>query len=168
LIDRVDDLETELANLSAAAAGAFHFKGSVADLDALEAIVNPAEGDVYQVGSKEYAWNGTDWIELGSNIDLSNYVTTTDLEDAVADLETLINNIPIFDGTEAGLVPVPSSNLTTEEKARYYLNALGQWVENNAANTNTIEVDGVEYTIAQYVNYVVENAALEWENIINE
>jgi len=72
LIDRVSDLETELASLSAAAAGAFHFKGTTEDLDS---IVNPAEGDVYQVGTSEYAWNGEDWIELGTPYDLSNYVT---------------------------------------------------------------------------------------------
>ena len=30
-------------------------------------------GDVYQVGEKEYAYDGDSWVELGFNIDLSSY-----------------------------------------------------------------------------------------------
>ena len=89
LIDRVADLETGLASLSAAAAGAFHFKGATEDLALIE---NPAEGDVYQVGTSEYAWNGQNWIELGTPYDLSNYVTQSQLNTEVADLEALIGH----------------------------------------------------------------------------
>ena len=86
LTDRVDNLETQLAAIS----GAFHFKGSVVDYAALLLINSPAEGDVYQVGDDEYAWNGTAWIKLGGQFDLSNYVTQQDLADEVADLQALI------------------------------------------------------------------------------
>ena len=66
-------------------AGAFHFKGDAdhlgedgnlySDADGTAVITGKA-GDVYQVGDKEYAYNGTEWIELGFTLDLSNYATT--------------------------------------------------------------------------------------------
>lgn len=53
--------------------GAFHFQGSKENYESLPTDAN--QGDVYQVGDKEYAWNGTEWVELGSNINLSGYLT---------------------------------------------------------------------------------------------
>lgn len=70
-------------------AGAFHFKGkadSFTDGNIIvggTAVANPKNGDVYQVGDKEYAYNGTTWVELGFNIDLTNYATKTDLDGKV-------------------------------------------------------------------------------------
>lgn len=155
--NNVDDLDSRLSALAAAAAGAFHFKGTTEDL---ESISDPNNGDVYQVGNSEYAWNGTSWVELGSPIDLSAYATSQDLNDAVNDLEALIGHmasetedpitgetivepatgiyadlfehadqiIPLFDGLIPGLVPVDNSDATTTEKAQKFLNALGNWV----------------------------------------
>ena len=39
-------------------------------------IITGNEGDVYQVrdNDKEYAYNGTEWVELGFNINLDDYV----------------------------------------------------------------------------------------------
>lgn len=66
--------------VSASLAAALKFKGIVANLTELEAIVNPANGDVYQVTNPstgktnaEYAYNGTAWVELGTEVDLSGY-----------------------------------------------------------------------------------------------
>lgn len=140
-----------------AAAGAFHFKGATNDLSN---IVNPSEGDVYQVGNAEYAWNGSTWVELGSPIDLSAYATKTYVDDAVADLATLIGEpahtdtttgdpvaatgiyatlatnpesvIPVFNGSNNGLVPNPSSIAATD-KTDYVLSAAGTWVAKSAA-----------------------------------
>ena len=56
-------------------AGAFHFKGEQESLDALNALTDKKNGDVYQIGDKEYAYNGTAWVELGFNINLEGYVT---------------------------------------------------------------------------------------------
>lgn len=53
--------------------GAFHFRGEKASYDELVALENKAIGDVYQVADKEYAWDGAKWVELGFNIDLSEY-----------------------------------------------------------------------------------------------
>ena len=67
--------------ISASLAGAFNFKGIVANLTELEAIENPSNGDVYQVTNPgtgktnaEYVYDSTNsWIELGTVIDLSGY-----------------------------------------------------------------------------------------------
>lgn len=74
-----------------ALAAAFKFKGAVdyvSDLPTSSSTPAPAEGDVYQVryrGSSgtsplnaEYAYDGTNWVELGSVIDLSAYHTATE------------------------------------------------------------------------------------------
>lgn len=113
IVNRVSDLETTINALN----GAFHFKGVVADLEALEAISSPANGDVYQVGTDEYAWNGTAWVRLGGEFDLSNYVTTQDLNDAVGDLEALIGHAATTredtdpETGEPVLVPVPATGI---------------------------------------------------------
>lgn len=63
-------------------AGAFKFKGEVESKNKLP--TDASEGDVYQVGEKEYAWNGNDWVELGFNVDLTAYIKTTDAESKIA------------------------------------------------------------------------------------
>ena len=67
--------------VSNAISGVFHFRGSVESFEKLPA--EKAEGDVYQVVDKEYAWNGTEWVELGFLVDLSSYATRTYVDDAV-------------------------------------------------------------------------------------
>ena len=71
--EAVDDVKADLA-------AAFKFKGVVATMADLEAIIDPANGDVYQVTNAgtgrtnaEYAYNGSAWVELGTTIDLSGY-----------------------------------------------------------------------------------------------
>ena len=68
-------------------ARAFNFKGSVNSLEELEEKSATAQpGDVWQVPpDKEYAWNGTEWVELGFNIDLTPYakITYVDQQDGV-------------------------------------------------------------------------------------
>lgn len=55
-------------------AGTFKFMGEKASVDALPA--DAKAGDVYQVGEKEYAYDGDSWVELGFNVDLTAYATT--------------------------------------------------------------------------------------------
>ena len=65
--ERAKAAEDEIRTL---AASAFHFKGSKDSYEELPTTGN-TQGDVWQVEDKEYAWNGTTWVELGFNIDLS-------------------------------------------------------------------------------------------------
>lgn len=56
------------------------FKGTKADMTALNAVTKPETGDVYHVTTgangtaAEYVWDGTAWEELGTTIDMSNYM----------------------------------------------------------------------------------------------
>ena len=54
--------------------GVWHFKGVKTTISSLPTSGNQI-GDVWQVieNNGEYAWNGTNWVELGSTIDLSEY-----------------------------------------------------------------------------------------------
>ena len=74
-------------------AGVFHFKGAV---DAFENLPEEkVEGDVYQVADKEYAWNGTEWVELGFVMDLSSYAT---LEAVEKKLKEVTDELGAVDG----------------------------------------------------------------------
>lgn len=87
---RVDTLETTVADLNSrinALNSALHFVDRVNDLSE---VLNPENGGIYQVGNKEYAWNGTEFVELGDLIDTSNLATKIELNEAIADLEALI------------------------------------------------------------------------------
>lgn len=65
--------------------GAFHFKGTADSFDGTDIIIDGQKltsmqnGDVYQVDDKEYVYNGSKWVELGFNIDLSAYALKTDV-----------------------------------------------------------------------------------------
>lgn len=83
--------------------GAFHFRGDADSLDALNALENKAIGDVYQVADKEYAWDGAEWVELGFNIDLSEYAKKGDSytkSEADALLETKANAADVYTSDE--------------------------------------------------------------------
>jgi hypothetical protein len=82
--------------------GAFHFRGSVDYQDQLP--TDASEGDVYVVkymGSStnagtnaynaEFAWNGTNWVEFGSVIDMSGYATKSDIQDISDEIEAINN-----------------------------------------------------------------------------
>ena len=71
-------------------AGAFHFKGTASKFeneklyDTEDTEITGNTGDVYQVGDKEYAYNGSAWVELGFTLDLSNYYTKTETDNAIS------------------------------------------------------------------------------------
>lgn len=104
---------TELRKSLSALAGAFRFKGKLTlttgqtAKDALDAVENPAAGDVYQIGSDEWVYTANkEWIELGPQIDLSGYATTkqlTAVEGRVTTLEATVKDLTKVDGTIATL-----------------------------------------------------------------
>ena len=77
--------------ISSALTTVMDYKGTVATVANLPSTGNK-NGDVYHVTATdgEYAWNGTEWEELGSTIDLSGYVEDTDM---TAITSTEINTI---------------------------------------------------------------------------
>lgn len=128
LVDRVSAVENGLTNvytksetynkdevdsaINAKVSGVFSFKGTYESLDALNAAVTaPVNGDVYQVGDAEYAWNGTAWVFLGINVDLTPYAKAADvaasvetLENADTEIKGRLDNLESADETLNGLI----------------------------------------------------------------
>ena len=66
--------------IDAKVAGAYKFKGSVANAEALPTTGN-TEGDIYNVEDTgaNYAWNGTEWDSLGGSFDNSGLWAKSEL-----------------------------------------------------------------------------------------
>lgn len=106
--------------ISASLAAALKFKGIVANLTELEAIVNPANGDVYQVTNPgigktnaEYAYDGTSWVELGTEVDLSGYAPLAS---------------PAFTGTPTAPTATKGTDTTQVATTAYVKAELGDYV----------------------------------------
>lgn len=80
---RIAKNAADIATLDGKMTGVFHFKGA-APGGQLSNVTDKEVGDVYTVGEKEYAWDGTSWVELGFTSDLSAYSTTKQMEEAIA------------------------------------------------------------------------------------
>ena len=72
---------------TAALTNAMHFKGALtpaqdaSDADTLATVSNPAAGDIYLIGTKEYVFDGTNWALLG---DEGTYAVRATVETALA------------------------------------------------------------------------------------
>ena len=91
LVTKVGSLETQLETVTNSISSVFKYKGAKDSYSDLLLIDNPSTGDVWSVGEAEYAWNGSDWIELGvtTSVDLSGYAKKVDLETVQSDLNSL-------------------------------------------------------------------------------
>lgn len=91
LVTRVGNLENTVKDLTSA----FVFKGVVANVSDLAAVVDPKNGWVYKVTDTEaeYVFDGEHWVELGTvyEVDLTDYATKTDVANALADYTTQEN-----------------------------------------------------------------------------
>ena len=80
----LEDYATEdaLESLRGEVTGVYHFRGSVADLEALQAIENPSAGDVYNLEDTgmNAAWTGEIWDEFGTIADLTDYMLKADVQ----------------------------------------------------------------------------------------
>ena len=86
------DIDTRISDaIEAAIATVMDYKGTKATIAQLPTTGNKS-GDVWHVTETdgEYAWNGTEWEEIGSTINLSGYVQTSDM---VAITSSEINTI---------------------------------------------------------------------------
>ena len=75
------ELQDKVEALEGRTTGLYHFKGSVANLDALTEIENPEVGDTYNLEDTgmNAAWTGEAWDEFGSTVDLSPYAKKTEI-----------------------------------------------------------------------------------------
>lgn len=109
-------------------ASLLRFKGGVANMAALEAVQNPAEGDVYYVtaGDAEYVWIAGDagdpgrWELLGPALDLSSYYTKAETEALIADVQADVDAIykaGTGGAAATGLLPTEIARATAAEEA---------------------------------------------------
>ena len=111
-------------------AGAMHFRGAVTptgsetDLEALaRAITDPASGDIAIITttSKEYVYDGTEWIELGdevlyatkAEVNTISAQLTSDIAGLTADVDYLSG---VIDDTRSTLNTVSSDYLKASDK----------------------------------------------------
>lgn len=87
----ITDVYTK-AEVDGKIAGTFKFVGEVASFDKLPTSGVKA-GDVYQVGEKEYAYDGDSWVELGFNIDLSSYAKSADVATTYATKQSVTEGL---------------------------------------------------------------------------
>lgn len=140
-------------------AGTFHFKGEVTSYEELP--TNAKNGDVYQVGDKEYAYNGKAWVELGFNIDLSAYATSAAVAESYATKTALSEGLADkADATSVytkGEVDTTVGNINTAIAAKadatsvYTKGQVDTAVNGKADKATTLEGYGIEdaYTKTQ-------------------
>lgn len=87
----ITDVYTK-AEVDGKIAGTFKFVGEVDSFDKLPTSGVKA-GDVYQVGEKEYAYDGDSWVELGFNIDLSSYAKSADVATTYATKQSVTEGL---------------------------------------------------------------------------
>lgn len=102
------------AEVDGMVAGTFHFRGEKDSYEELATLTGMKEGDVYQVGDKEYAYNGTDWVELGFNVDLSGYLTT----DAASKTYATIANLATKADSDSVYTKTQTDNLLNAKAAK--------------------------------------------------
>lgn len=83
--DELADKYTK-AEIDAKMKNLFVYKGTVANIDSLNAIQEKNIGDCYNVASNgnNYAWNGTEWDSLSGIVDLSNYYDKSQVDALIA------------------------------------------------------------------------------------
>lgn len=148
--------------------GLFHFVGEAQSVseDGTKIVVKGEEivaseanvGEVYQIGDAEYASNGTSWIKLGFNIDLSPYATKEEVAVAVNELESgltttqaaIVKEIEEREKLAGEVVDVKNTLTTTAntfEDAEQLVLKLGQIVY----ILNQTENSGVTYYSGAYI-----------------
>lgn len=151
LVTRVTNLETDVADLYDAVddvytkeeidgkiASVFHYKGKKATYAELLLTEGAAIGDVWEVTeeNKEYAWNGSEWVELGSPVDLSAYATTKDVNEKVQGVQ---NNIDAVNTTVGQHTEQLNSHASSIETLQNEINPLKTTVGEISASVNELE-----------------------------
>lgn len=162
LVKQVNDLSTNLSTnyydktaVDGLVSGAFHFKGEADSFDGTDIIIDEVpvdtmkSGDVYQVGDKEYAYDGTKWIELGFAIDLSNYALKTYVDSAVGTAKTELQTYA--DQSEADAIT--ASKTYTDEQIE------GLGLDSYAKKTEvTSEIGSAKTELKQYADQAESDA----------
>ena len=87
--------------IDGALSGMYSFKG---ETDSLNKVVGPNRGDVYIVpqedgSKKQFAWDGSKWVEISTNVDLSAYARADDVNTAINTAKNDVIKIAALDAT---------------------------------------------------------------------
>lgn len=63
-----DDIDSKLTEQNNKLTAVYHAKGKLENKEALDALTGMEVGDVYQIGTDEWAWNGKEWYNVGMDI----------------------------------------------------------------------------------------------------
>lgn len=168
VVDRVDILENTIDSLSTV----FRFKGKLirSEGDTIElllaSVVDPVIGDVWQIDDKEFAYNSeNEWVELGSNFNTDAFITGIQINDTILTGVNGIIDLPVFNGSTAGLLPSFIELLPDDSPNNYVLNGAGNWVIMEDSRVGDLEN---HTTVVSYVNAKISENALTWGEIIQE
>ena len=128
-------------------AGTFRFAGEAESVDKLP-TTNVKAGDVYQVGDKEYAYDGEGWVELGFNIDLSSYITKTEVSGTYATKTALSEGLATKADKNSVYTKTETDNLLSAKATTTDLNNLTTRVGN--AETEIAKKANSATTLAGY------------------
>ena len=163
-------------------AKAMHFKGSVKDRAALEAITDMAQGDMYNVDEyltdsgetikgANFAWTGVRWDKLSETIDLSPFAKKVDVnattngldgrlktvEDSLATVKTTADRAEATANRAEGKADTNKTNLETEvTRATNRENEIAKLVSDEE-----LRAKGIEGTLDTSIKKVAGDLATE-------
>lgn len=105
---------------------------------------------------------GEDTEASGLYAVMDTFITGAQLDDADIDILNHKIQLKTFNGTVAGLVPVPGAFAESETAADFVLNAAGTWVKPQDARIGNL---GDSATVVDYVDKKVSNATIMWSTI---
>ena len=156
--------------LSSKLSSVYKYKGSVSTYADLPASTDVSIGDVYNVvkgdtstkDGMNYAWTGTGWDALGSIVDLTEYVKTTQLTTAITTEDASIKNyvdgsVAIINSSISDIstrLANTSTNLTSyiDGKVTNINSSIGDVSARVATNTSNISANATAITALQTKN----------------
>lgn len=148
----------------------FDYRGTKATVSALPASNNKT-GDVWHVtqNGSEYAWDGSAWQELGSTIDLSNYIqliniagisiTPSSYTISAAQLQSALGlGAAAYKGVDTSITAGSTSvNLPTAAAVASYVSTNASKVASSTTNGN-IKIDNVETTVYTLPSTILDSS----------
>lgn len=148
-----------IENITQIMSTVFTYQGTKATISALPSS-NNIVGDVWHVtqNGSEYVWNGTEWQELGSTIDLSNYIQSVNIAGisitpssytiTAAQLQSALGlGAAAYKGVDTSITAGSTSvNLPTAAAVASYVTNNSTKVESSTTNGN-IKVNNSEVTV---------------------
>lgn len=148
--------------------GVYHFRGSVDNLTELQAIQDPAEGDVYNIRDTgmNAAWTGEVWDDFGSIADLSDYMTFDDVQPiAISEVDRILySGKRAVVADRAGIDAMLANDQAAVEVVLSDNLALDSYLVVPAGKKVTIDLGGKELNCADNSKRLIVNGEVELKN----